>query len=63
MLHVSLLQLVGGLLLVWIAWQLVRDSGGGEDGKVQAGQSAWEAIRVIIVADAVMSLDNVIALV
>jgi predicted tellurium resistance membrane protein TerC len=30
---------------------------------VQAGQTAWEAIRIIIVADAVMSLDNVIALV
>lgn len=62
LLHVPLLQLIGGLLLVWIAWQLVRDGGGGED-KVQAGQSAWEAIRIIIIADAVMSLDNVIALV
>lgn len=61
LLHVPLLQLVGGLLLVWIAWQLIRE-GGGED-KVEAGQSAWEAIRIIIIADAVMSLDNVIALV
>src|ERR687890_587932 len=31
--------------------------------KVQAGTSTWDAIRIIIVADAVMSLDNVIALV
>jgi YjbE family integral membrane protein len=53
----------GGLLLVWIAWKLVYDEGGGEDDKVQAGKSAWDAIHIIIVADAVMSLDNVIALV
>ena len=62
LLHIPLLQVVGGVLLVWIAWQLVRDSGGDEE-KVEAGQSTWEAIRIIIVADAVMSLDNVIALV
>ena len=62
LLHIPLLQVVGGILLVWIAWQLVRDSGGDEE-KVEAGQSVWEAIRIIIIADAVMSLDNVIALV
>lgn len=62
LLHVPLLQVVGGVLLVWIAWQLVQD-GDGDDDRVQAGQSAWEAIRIIIIADAVMSLDNVIALV
>jgi YjbE family integral membrane protein len=62
LLHVPLLQVVGGLLLVWIAWQLVREDGGDED-RVQAGQSTWEAVRIIIIADAVMSLDNVIALV
>jgi len=62
LLKIPFLQVVGGLLLLWIAWQLVQDEDDGED-KVQAGQSAWEAIRIIIVADAVMSLDNVIALV
>lgn len=63
LLSVPFLQVVGGLLLVWIAWKLVYDEGGGEEDKVQAGKSAWDAIRIIIVADAVMSLDNVIALV
>ena len=62
LLHVPLLQVVGGVLLIWIAWQLVRDGGGGGDD-VKAGQSTWEAIRIIIVADVVMSLDNVVALV
>lgn len=62
LLAVPFLQVAGGLLLVYIAWNLVQDD--GDDGeKVQAGQSAWDAIRIIIIADAVMSLDNVIALV
>ncbi|HEV3476335.1 MAG TPA: TerC family protein, partial [Rubrobacteraceae bacterium] len=66
LLEIPFLQVAGGLLLLWIAWKLVHEDTGGdeeEEDKVQAGQSAWEAIRIIIVADAVMSLDNVIALV
>ena len=64
LLGIPLLQVVGGLLLLWIAWKLVHEDPGEEDDdKVQAGTSAWEAIRIIILADAVMSLDNVIALV
>jgi len=63
LLRVPLLQLVGGVLLVWIAWQLVRDDGEGGNDKVRAGQGPWEAVRIIVVADAVMSLDNVVALV
>jgi YjbE family integral membrane protein len=66
LLAIPFLQVVGGLLLLWIAWKLVHEEaeeGEEEEGKIQAGQSAWEAIRIIIVADAVMSLDNVIALV
>ena len=64
LIHIPFLQVAGGLLLVWIAWKLVHDEEGNEEeDRVQAGESAWEAIRIIIVADAVMSLDNVIALV
>jgi YjbE family integral membrane protein len=63
LIHIPFLQVVGGLLLVWIAWKLVHEEEGDEEDKVQAGESMWEAIRIIIVADAVMSLDNVIALV
>src|SRR5918997_1930486 len=48
LLHVPLLQVVGGILLIWIAWQLVRDGGEGEGDDVKAGQSTWEAIRIII---------------
>jgi YjbE family integral membrane protein len=60
--YIPFLQVVGGLLLVWIAWKLIHDEGDEED-RVHAGESAWDAIRIIIIADAVMSLDNVIALV
>jgi YjbE family integral membrane protein len=66
LLEIPFLQVAGGLLLIWIAWKLVVDEPEeGEEGeeKIEAGQSAWQAIRIIIVADAVMSLDNVIALV
>jgi YjbE family integral membrane protein len=63
LLEVPLLQVAGGLLLVWIAWGLVNDDGGDDEDKVKAGSSIWHAVRIIIVADAVMSLDNVIALV
>jgi len=63
LLEVPLLQVVGGLLLVWIAWGLVHEGDGDGEDKVKSGSSTWQAVRIIIVADAVMSLDNVIALV
>ncbi len=64
LLQIPLLQAVGGALLLWVAWKLVHDSPGEEeDDEVQAGGNLWEAIRIIIIADVVMSLDNVVALV
>jgi YjbE family integral membrane protein len=54
------LQLVGGMLLLWIGVQLLNegDEDEGEDSQKQSGLMA--AIRTILVADLVMSLDNVI---
>jgi YjbE family integral membrane protein len=63
LLGIPFLQVGGGLLLFWIAWKLVHDEHEDEGGKVRFGRSTWEAIRIIAVADAVMSFDNVIALV
>lgn len=64
-LRIPLLQAVGGLILVWIAIKLVRqDAGGGEGegkGKIRHGTTLWEAVWIIIVADVIMSLDNVLA--
>jgi YjbE family integral membrane protein len=59
LLRIPLLQLVGGVLLVWIAVRLVKPETGA-DSKVRRGASLWEAI--IIVADVTMSLDNVLAI-
>ena len=54
------LQLVGGLLLVWIAVKLVRQTEHAEES-VRGGASLREAIWIIVIADAAMSLDNVLA--
>ena len=61
LLAIPLLQVVGGVLLIYIAWNLVNAD--PDDSKIEAGGNTWEAVRIIILADAVMSLDNVIALV
>src|SRR6267143_1054517 len=59
LLSIPLLQLVGGLALLWIAFKLVHKETGAE-GHVREGGSLREAVWIIIVADAVMSLDNVL---
>ncbi|MSP80762.1 MAG: TerC family protein [Rhodospirillales bacterium] len=56
------LKLVGSALLFWIAIKLLVPEGGGGEGKVKAGSSIGSAITTIIIADAVMSLDNVIGI-
>ena len=61
LLRIPLLQLVGGVLLVWIAVRLVKPETAG-DNQVRRGASLWEAIWIIIVADVTMSLDNVLAI-
>jgi YjbE family integral membrane protein len=61
LLRVPLLQLVGGLLLLWIAVRLVRPEDTDEAGR-RHGSSVWEAVWIIIVADITMSLDNVLAI-
>ena len=60
LLRIPFLQLVGGLLLFWIAFKLVRHEESAE-GQVRQGGSLREAVWIIIVADAIMSLDNVLA--
>lgn len=60
LLELSYLQIVGGLLLLWVGTQLLHEEDeGDEDGSEKAG--LWVAIRTILIADLVMSLDNVIA--
>ena len=60
LLALSYLQIIGGLLLLWIGTQLL---GGEDEEEGEGGEKAglWVAIRTILIADLVMSLDNVIA--
>ena len=59
LLGVPYLKVVGGLLLFWVGYKLaVGDDDGAE---VDAAVSIWHAVRIVVIADAVMSLDNVIA--
>lgn len=55
------LQLIGGLLLVWIAYKLIIDRDEGDGQRLDAAESFWGAMKTIILADALMGLDNVLA--
>nr|WP_202128749.1 TerC family protein [Paenibacillus dendrobii] len=59
LLKIPWLLLVGGILLIGIAYKLLADNDDHTD--VKAGRTLWGAVRTIIVADAAMGLDNVIA--
>jgi len=71
MLQVPLLRLCGGLLLIWIAWKLLAPkphgplpNAAGDEGPghaVRAARNLADAIKVIVVADVSMSIDNVLA--
>jgi len=61
LLAVPYLKIVGGLLLFWIGIKLVLPEDENEHGNVQGSSTLAGAIKTIIVADAVMSVDNVIA--
>jgi len=55
------LLLVGGALLVWIAVKLLVPQEDHGEGEHAAADDFWGAMKTIVVADAVMGLDNVLA--
>ncbi|RAP76684.1 TerC family protein [Paenibacillus montanisoli] len=59
LLNIPWLMLAGGILLLWIAYKLLVDN--EEHGNITAGNTLWQSVRTIIIADAAMGLDNVIA--
>ena len=59
LLRIPGLMLAGGLVLLWIAYQLLADSGAGEDHG-PAAATFWQAMKTIVVADALMGIDNVL---
>ena len=52
------LKLIGAVLLLWIAIKLLIPEDGGDD--IESSDNLWAAIKTILIADLVMSLDNVI---
>jgi len=59
LLQIPGLMLVGGLGLVWIAYKLLADQGGDEH-EGPAASTFWGAMKTIVVADALMGVDNVL---
>ncbi len=62
LLQVPFLKFVGALLLVWIGVKLIAPEDEDEHGSIQGSDKLWGAIKTVIVADLVMSIDNVIAI-
>ncbi len=62
LLKVPFLKLVGGALLLWIGVKLLLPGDDDGHGNLKGGATLWSAIKTIIVADLVMSVDNVIAI-
>jgi YjbE family integral membrane protein len=60
LLDVPFLKFVGGMLLLWIGVKLMQPD--HDEHEINASDRLWAAVKTIIVADAVMSLDNVIAI-
>jgi YjbE family integral membrane protein len=61
LLQVPFLKLVGAALLVWIGVKLLAPEEDGHDN-IEASDKLWGAVKTVIVADLVMSIDNVIAI-
>ncbi|RVT52659.1 TerC family protein [Rubrivivax albus] len=62
LLAIPFLKLVGAILLVWIGIKLLLPEHDDEHGNIQASDRLWAAVKTVIVADLVMSVDNVIAI-
>lgn len=60
LLKIPFVQAAGGALLFWIAFKLLADD--KDDIRVDQSASIWKAVRSILAADFIMSLDNVLAL-
>ncbi|MCY3913462.1 MAG: TerC family protein [Chloroflexi bacterium] len=60
LLQIPIISLVGGLALFWVGWRLLAPH--GDEEHHEAATTFWQALRLIILADVVMSLDNVLTI-
>jgi YjbE family integral membrane protein len=61
LLTVRFVQLAGGVLIIWIAFKLLKQNEGPPQENGQGASGLWQAVWMILVADVTMSLDNVLA--
>lgn len=59
LLKIPYLQFVGGIILIWIAYKLLVEK---KEVECDAGNSLFEAVKFIVIADVLMGVDNVIAI-
>jgi len=62
LLKIPLLKLIGGVLIVWIAFKLLMQEEENQEDDSKCAGNLWEAIKIIIIADLIMSTDNVLAI-
>lgn len=62
MMSMPYVKLIGGALLLWIAIKLLGPEDNDKNGYIEPVDSLWRAVRIVAVADVVMSLDNIIAI-
>ncbi|TWO66663.1 TerC family protein [Caenimonas sedimenti] len=62
LLAIPYLKLVGGVLLVWIGVKLLMPHDDDDHSNISANDKLWGAVKTVIVADLVMSVDNVLAI-
>jgi YjbE family integral membrane protein len=62
LLAIPFLKLVGAILLVWIGVKLLAPEDEGGHANIEGSDRLWGAVKTVIVADLVMSVDNVIAI-
>lgn len=62
LLQVPYLKLAGAALLLWIGVKLLVPEDDGEPSNIKGSDKLWSAVKTVIVADLVMSIDNVIAI-
>jgi YjbE family integral membrane protein len=54
------LRLIGGVTLLWVAVKLLL--GDAKEDDIRSGANIWEALKIVTIADVIMSLDNVLAI-
>jgi YjbE family integral membrane protein len=60
LLQIGYVKLLGGILILWIAVNLFTEGARDKEGRHKA-ENLWHAMRIIVVADVTMSLDNILA--